>query len=173
MARADLDAHFAKIDELTEEIERIVPTDGYQNVQFRSDLAGLLVVAIAATYESCVKDVLYERALRHHVAFGAFAERNFEKLNSRIQIKDLKKYCQLFGSGALQNEFRDRLKERKEKLLQRSGKNIENCYEQVLEWRHAFAHAMVRNHTIEEAVNTHRCAKRVLYVFDEVISGSQ
>lgn len=172
MARADLDAHFSKIDDLIEEIERIVPIEGYENVQFRSDLAGLLVVAIAATYESCVKEVLFERARRHHAAFGGFASRNFQKLNSRIQIKDLRKYCQLYGSNALDQAFKQKLKKRKELILERSGKNIETCYEQVLAWRHDFAHAMVRNHTIEEAINTHRCGKRVLYVFDEVISNS-
>jgi RiboL-PSP-HEPN len=169
MPRADLDLHFAKIDALIAEINGFVPSTDYRAVQFRSELAGLLVVAMAATYETCVKDILYEYANRHHVAFGKFALRNYEKLNSRVQINDLRKYCELFDP-AIKLRFRDNLSTRKKSLLDRTGKNIETSYEQILSWRHDFAHARIRNTTIEEAGATHRLGKRVLYVFDEAFS---
>lgn len=169
MSRADLDAHFAKIEELIVEIDDLVPSSSYRSVQFRADLAGLLVVAMAATYESCVKDVLYAYASRQHVAFGDYAQRSYEKLNSRIAVRDLKKYCEIFDP-AICNRFRSRLAERKSLILARAGKNIETSYEQVLSWRHDFAHARIRNTTIEEAAATHRVGKRILYIFDDAFN---
>ncbi|QOD63842.1 hypothetical protein HGK82_00795 [Ochrobactrum sp. MT180101] len=167
MPRADLDAHFSKIDDLISEINGLVPADsGYRAVQFRADLAGLLVVAMAATYETCVKQVLYEYADSHHIAFGGYARRSYEKINSRVLVRDLTKYCEIFDP-VIKGRFQDRLKARKKALLDRTGKNIVTAYEQILEWRHEFAHAGNRNTTIEEAANTHRIGKRIIYLFDD------
>lgn len=166
MPRADLDAQFTRIDALVNEIQQLVPENNYQNVQFRADLAGLLVVAIAATYESCVKETLFAHANSHHAAFGGFTRRNYERLNSRIRLDDLSGYCTLFDP-AIKVRFKDRLRTRKTKLLERVGKNIEVSYGQILAWRNDFAHAGIRNTTIEEAAQTHRIGKRVLYVFDD------
>lgn len=163
MPRADLDAHFSKIDALIAEIDGLVPSTSYRSVQFRADLAGLLVVAMAATYETCVKEVLFEYANRHHIAFGGYAFRNYEKLNSRVLVKDLKKYCELFDP-VIQARFKTRLTAKKKTLLDRVGKNIETSYEQILSWRHDFAHAGIRQTTIEEAAATHRIGKRILYM---------
>lgn len=169
MSRADLDLHFAKIDELIKEINELVPSHSYRSIQFRSDLAGLLVVAMAATYETCVKEILFEYANRHHVFFGAFAQRNYEKLNSRIKVNDLEKYCKLYDPILCQ-KFRNSLSKKKKLLLERIGKNIETSYEQILSWRHDFAHARIRNTTIEEASETHKMAKRVIYILDEALT---
>lgn len=51
MPRSDLDVHFVRIDDMVSEIDELVPPDS--SAQFRADLAGLLVVAMAATYETC------------------------------------------------------------------------------------------------------------------------
>lgn len=169
MPRADLDLQFDRIDVLIAEINGLVPSDGYRAIQFRAHLAGLLVVAMAATYESCVKDILHEHAKQHHAAFGGFTLRNYQKLNSRVQVSDLKKYCELFDPNICVR-FKERLTARKKSLLSRAGKNIETSYEQILTWRHDFAHAGIRNTTIEEAERTHRAAKRILYIFDDAFN---
>ncbi|WP_224543260.1 HEPN domain-containing protein [Mesorhizobium sp. CA16] len=167
MSRSDLDVHFSKIDDLISEINGLVPVDSaYRTVRFRADLAGLLVVAMAATYETCVKEILYEFANRHHTAFGGYARRSYNKINSRVAVKDLKKYCDIFDPD-IRTRFNSRLSLKKQAILARTGKNIEASYEQILDWRHEFAHAGNRNTTIEEATKTHRLAKRVMYVFDD------
>jgi RiboL-PSP-HEPN len=170
MSRAELDIHFAKIDALIAEIEGFVPSTDFRSIQFRADLAGLLVVAMVATYETCVKEILYDYANKHHIAFGEFALRNFERLNSRIQVNDLKKYCGLFDP-AIGRRFKAKLTLKKDDLMKRVGKNIVLSYEQVLDWRHDFAHAGIRQTTIEEATKTHRIAKRVMYIFDDAFNG--
>ncbi|MDE8347983.1 MAG: HEPN domain-containing protein [Acidocella sp.] len=166
MPRADLDEHFLELDKLVAKINSFVPADDkYRSVEFRADLAGLLVVAIASTYETCVKEILYEHANRHHLSFGNFTLRNYERLNSRVKVNDLQKYCELFDP-TIKARFKERLVTKKRCLLDRIGANIETSYEQILSWRHDFAHAGVRATTIEEATKTHMLGKRVLYIFD-------
>ena len=169
MSRSDIDEHFSKIDELVEEIEEVVPSGTYRSIKFRADLAGLLVVAISATYENCVKMILCEYATRQHQSFGQFATRNFDRLNSRIKVSDLVKYCEVFDPQVCAR-FKDQLARRKRKLLERTGKNIQTSYEQILNWRHDFAHARIQSTTIEEAVTHHRFGKRVIYIFDGAFS---
>ncbi|TJZ92495.1 hypothetical protein FA743_06395 [Paracoccus gahaiensis] len=167
MPRQDLDVHFAKIDALVSEINAIVPANGgYQSVQFRADLAGLLVVAIAATYETCVKEIMSTYATAQHVKFGGFTGRQYRKLNSKVKVSDLKSYCELFGPDIC-STFRNRLKAKKKRILDSRGVNVEMSYEQILTWRHDFAHAWNRNTTIEEAAMTHRAGKIILYLFNE------
>jgi hypothetical protein len=170
MSRADLDVHFDRIDQLVNEMTLFVPSSMIGAGQFRADLAGLLVVSIAASYESCVKDILITYATGHHVAFGTFTLNNYKKLNSRIAVSDLHQYSSLFDDNVA-IKFKDILADRKKRIDQRIGKNIETCYKQILSWRHDFAHAGIRNTTIEEAMTTHRIAKRVLYSFDEAFNG--
>lgn len=170
MPRADLDVHFARIDGLVQEIGQFVPKDTTKTIQFRADLAGLLVVTIAATYESCVKDTLFYFANRHHSSFGSYVFNNYRRLNSRINLDDLNRYCKLFGDN-VHKRFRQILTQRSGKLLDRIGKDIGKSYSQILDWRHDFAHEGKRNTTIEEAIVTHKLAKRVLYAFDDAFNG--
>lgn len=169
MARADLTVHFDRIERLVNEMDAFVPKDYKGVTEFRADLAGLLVVSIAASYESCVKETLVNYASNCHTLFGQFTANNFEKLNSKIAVSDLNRYTKLFDTG-INKKFKSNLSRRKERIDKRIGRNIESSYEQILSWRHDFAHAGLRNTTIEEALITHRLAKRVLYAFDEAFS---
>jgi len=167
MPRPDLDSHFVKIDQLILDIDAQVPpgTD-YATISLRADLAGLLVVTIAATYETCVKEIIHGYANRVHHKFGIFAVENFKKINSRIKMNDLYGYCKLFDPN-INKRFKSLLDQRKKALLLRTSQDIEDRYEQILCWRHGFAHAWIRNATIEDVVRAHRAGKRVLYVFDQ------
>lgn len=169
MARVDLDLHFQRIELLEAHMSEFIPATDLKAAEFRADLAGLLVVATVATYENCVKDVLVSSAHRHHAAFGSFAANNFAKLNSRIALSDLNIYAKNFDP-AIHSKFKELLNKRQKLIDSRIGKNISKAYEQMLDWRHAFAHAGIRNTTIEEAMVTHNLAKRVLYVFDQAFT---
>lgn len=164
MTRDILEPHLAKIEELSAEIILNVPIGDTKTTIFRADLAGLLVVAAVSTYEACVKDILINYANAHHPAFGSFATNNFAKLNSRIAIGDLNSYTKLCD-GRIHGNFKDGLKLRRDKINHKIGKDIMKSYEQMLSWRHDFAHAWIRNTTVEEAMITHTLAKRVIYSF--------
>lgn len=153
------------IDRLYDEIVRFVPQDTAV-LQFRSDLAGLLVVAMAASYENCVKEILISRCSSFHESFGTFATNLYSKLNSRITVKDLGDYAKLFGVGK-RDHFKDSLKIKRAAILGRTGKDISERYQQILDWRHQYAHAGQQNTTVEEAFAAHTFAKRVIYVFAE------
>ncbi|MCU4181655.1 HEPN domain-containing protein [Bosea sp. BH3] len=169
MAKSDVIRQLSTLDDLIEEINSLIPSSSPRSVTFRADLAGLLVVAMAATYETCVKEILCDYASRHHAAFGGFTVRNYERLNSKIRVSDLKKYCETFDP-AIHSRFKRNLSQKKNSILERTGSNIETSYEQILNWRHDFAHARGRNTTIEEAVKTHTSGKRILYIFDDAFS---
>jgi hypothetical protein len=170
MPRPDLDSHFVKIDQLILDIDaHVPPSTGYAAVKLRADLAGLLVVTMAATYETCVKEVIHGHANRVHLKFGNFTAENFKKINSKININDLNHYCNLFDPN-INQRFNFLLAKRKAEMLRRTGQDIEDRYKQILRWRHGFAHAWTRNATIEDVVRAHRAGKRVLYVFDQAFS---
>ena len=164
MNRNILEPHLSKIKELSAEIIINVPNGDTKTTIFRADLAGLLVVAAVSTYEACVKDILINYANAHHPAFGSFATNNFAKLNSRITIGDLNSYAKLCDNN-IHESFKNDLKLHKDKINQKIGKDITKSYEQMLSWRHDFAHAWIRNTTVEEAMITHTLAKRVIYSF--------
>jgi hypothetical protein len=168
MARSDIDEVLDRVESLAAEIEQFVPNDP-KSVQFRADLAGLLVVAIASSYETCVKETLTAYAGRHHSQFAIFTQNHFEKLNSKVAVSDLYKYASTFDN-AVHFEFGQLIKRRKGAIYKRIGKDFVASYNQILKWRHDFAHAGIRNTTVEEALATHRLAKRVLYCFDDAFS---
>ena len=164
MARADIDDILGRIEQLAAEINQFVPTET-KSIQFRADLAGLLVVAMAAAYETCVKETLTSYASRHHSQFAIFTQNHFERLNSRVALSDLYRYASTFDSS-VHHQFGQEVKRRKGAINSRVGKDITAAYALILKWRHDFAHAGIRNTTVEEALATHRLAKRVLYCFD-------
>lgn len=169
MSRADLDAHFRRIDNLVEHMDRMVPEGGKGTADFRGDLAGLLVVAIVASYETCVKEVMINFASRKHSQFEVFVANEYSKLSSRVAVSDLHRYAQLFGHE-VGGRFKSRLNQRSDSIGQRTGVDIKQSYSQLLNWRHDFAHAGKRNTTIDEAMQFHCYGKRVLYAFDEAFA---
>ncbi len=103
---------------------------------------------------------------RHHAQFHLFTQNHFRKLNSRISVSDLYKYARTFDNTT-HTKFGVLMNKRKKKLQNYVGKDFTAAYEQLLNWRHDFAHAGVRHTTVEEALKTHRLAKWVLLTFDD------
>lgn len=164
MPRKDLDSHFQRIDDLAAEMSKFAPPGTVDADAFRADLAGLLVVTMAATYESCVKDILFNFASRNHKNFGQYVLIRYEKLNSKVAVGDLHNYAKMFSPSAA-DKFKKDIKKRRDYIYKRTGRDITDAYTQILQWRHAFAHSWTRNTTLEEAVDTHRLAKRVIFSF--------
>ena len=168
MPSHDVRALLAPIDRLYDEITQFVPQDT-QRLQFRSDLSGLIVVAMAASYENCVKETLVSYCGSHHPEFGAFAANQYRKLNSRVGLNDLINYAKLFGS-VKSDSYKLILKSRRAAILDRTGKDISERYEQILQWRHQYAHAGQQNTTVEEAFAAHTLGKRVIFAFADALA---
>ena len=166
MTRPDLDEHFERVEVMAREITRFVPEGTLGATDFRGDLAGLLVVSMAASYEACVKEILVNYASKIHPSFELFTNNQFGKLSSRVAVSDLFRYANLFDPN-IKIKFKSIFNSRKTRIKERTGIDIEKSYELILSWRHDFAHAGVKNTTLEEAITIHQQAKRVLYCFDE------
>ena len=164
MNRPELQMCLDRINALASEMQSYVPASLKGVEEFRADLAGLLTVIIVASYESCVKETLIGFSLRHNQTFSEYVERRYDKLNSKIAINDLSKYCSDF-SPAAKKLFTSNRNKRKERISKFLGQDIEKKYKQILDWRHDFAHKGSRNTTIEEVMQFHRYAKHVLFAF--------
>lgn len=166
MSHSDLALNFQRIDNLVSEMNNFAPNTTKGISDFRADLAGMLVVTIAAMYETCAKETMVSYAGKHNAAFEDFTANNFSRLSSRIRLNDLRNYCQNF-SPQIRNNFDVLFKRRKSQVRKVTGKNIESEFENMLKWRHDFAHAGIRNTTIEEAIKTHRLARIVMLTFHD------
>ncbi|WP_299793343.1 HEPN domain-containing protein [uncultured Marivita sp.] len=153
-----------RVDKLVEEMDQFVPAGSRGVVEFRADLAGMLVVTIAAMYETCVKTTMISYAARFGREFEGFTERNYKKLSSKISHRDLRRYASTFDT-ALCDRFDEVLDRRRKMAVKLSGKNPIKQLDQILDWRHDFAHAGLRQTTISEAMNTHRLASIVILSF--------
>ncbi len=148
---------------LARDIDKTIPQSN-SNSALRADLAGLLIISIAASYESCVKETFFTYSSKHNDRFAFFIEKNFDKLNSKITLDDLNRYAKTFGDS-ISKRFQDNLKKNKRTISDINGQNIEQCYKTLLQWRHAFAHAGERKATINEALKAHNYARLVIYSF--------
>lgn len=169
MLPEELQEHFSRVDRLVHEMNQFVPAENRGVTEFRADLAGMLVVTIAAMYETCVKTTMVSYAARYGKEFEGFAERNFQKLSSKISYNDLKRYARTFD-GQICNRFEKTLDRRRKLAVSLSGKNPIKQLDQILDWRHDFAHAGLRQTTISEAVKTHRLASIVILSFHNAFS---
>lgn len=166
MRRPELDPYMRRISDLASEIKRQVPDDSRikGRTDFRADLAGLLTVCIVANYESCVKETLFKFASNHHCKFADYVSSSYSQLNSQIRVNNLKGYCKDFDPGA-RTKFDSLFKTRKNIIKTRIGRDIEDSYNQIIDWRHDFAHAAQRKTTIEEAYKFHILGRHVLFTF--------
>ncbi|MHA7002703.1 HEPN domain-containing protein [Aeromonas schubertii] len=169
MATSEIPVLLQKGFNLANAIGHHVPNTTH-TVELRADLAGLLVVSIAASYESCVKEILYNYSSSHNEKFAFFIENNFKKLNSKINISDLNQYAKMFDP-AIHAKFEKELKRNRERVQKFSGKDIVGSYSTLLSWRHSFAHSAERKTTIEEALKTHRLAKIVIQTYNKAFNG--
>lgn len=166
MRRLEIDPYLKKVDKLIQEMNDHAPRTKVNSIEFRADLAGLLVVTIASTYESCVKEIMTAYAASHSDAFSNYISKNYDRLNSRISSGDLFKYTKLFGED-IHRQYKRLIIKRTENINIRYRKDITSCYSLILSWRHDYAHAWKKQTTIEEAAETHKIAKHVIYMFND------
>lgn len=172
MARRDIEDILSRVAVLAEEMDEFAPASNIHAANFRADLGGLLTVAIASTYEECVKEVLINFAASKHPDFEKFARNNFGRLSSKVMVSDLMNYAAAFDQDR-KNTFKESLQDRKSIIKRRTGVDIQERYEQLLKWRHDYAHEGKRNTTIEEALIFHRFGKRVILCFDQAFPSEE
>lgn len=169
MSRAEIIDALSRVKSLSDEIDVFAPPDQPKFTEFRADLAGLLNVMVCATYENCVKSVIFDFTSRHHALFGSYAQVRYDKINSKISLGDLYNYADTFHPK-IGKHFREKFKSCKSYYLKRTSINIEESYSQILRWRHTFAHTGTRVTTVEEVITHHKVAKRTVLLFSDSFS---
>jgi hypothetical protein len=92
-----LDRNFRHIRNLARDIEAKLNGTSSAEQRLRNEIAGMFAVTIAASYEGIVKETLVNYAGNFHPKYRSYIEKDFEKLNARISIDDLKSYSRRFG----------------------------------------------------------------------------
>ena len=165
-----LEQKFDDIAHLIDNIDYLVPIKNIGGIDLRGELAGMVTVYIVANYENCIKETLLAHASNKDEAFAEFVGNQFDKLNSKIRVGDLKKIASKF-SDQIRKDFDILLKGRKNKIEYFTKRDIVSCYDLILNWRHNFAHTGAKDTTLEEAWLNHRFAKYVIIAFDQAFNG--
>lgn len=165
MKKSSLDDYFRKIDNLFLELNELAPEIDIKKRNIRNEFSGLMVVSLAANYENCVKTILINYADFFHNKFSHQVERKYSYLNSRIKTDSLREYLNHFdGDVAF---FQKKIKTYSIKLRN----EIDKTYDQILTWRHSYAHANNSITSLDDAYKAHRYAKYVLYAFEDALMG--
>jgi hypothetical protein len=168
-----IDESFLHIRNLARDIEEKLSGTSSAEQRLRNEIAGMFAVTIAASYEGIVKETLVEYAGKFHTKYQAHIEKDFERLNARISINDLKSYSRRFGltewtgHGAKKNSttFHKLLAEKKLVVERRFRTDLEKSYENIFDWRNSYAHERSTTATFSDVYEAHRVAQYVIRSF--------
>lgn len=165
MKQSCISEFFEKIDILFQELNEIAPESDVKKRKIRNEFSGLIVISLAATYENCIKTILINYADFYHDKFSHQVERKYNYLNSRIKFETLKEYVSHFDGDVSYFE------KKVYKCSLRLRNEINKTYDQILNWRHHYAHAHNNVTSLNDAYKAHRYAKYVLYSFEDALIG--
>ncbi|HCM9092553.1 TPA: hypothetical protein N5K73_003510 [Enterobacter kobei] len=165
MKQSCISEFFEKIDILYRELNNLAPETDIKRSKIRNEFSGLMVVSLAATYENCVKTILINYADFYHDKFSHQVERKYSYLNSRIKFETLKEYLSHFDGDI--TYFESKIQKATVKLRN----EINKTYDQILTWRHSYAHTHNNVTSLNDAYKAHRYAKYVLYSFEDALIG--
>ncbi len=154
----ELDLFYAQLDALA-------PSTDALKTEERKKFSTFYVVCIAATYENCIRDVLYEYSDFYHKKFSFQVERKYQRLNSKIKYTDLKSILSTFDGNHKWFE------KKCSKIGSSLSIDLSKAYDQLLDWRHSAAHANKYPTSLEEVYKIHSSAKNIIYSFEESLLG--
>lgn len=167
--------NFAHLRRLSSSINARLNSDSADDRVIRNELAGMFAVTIVATYEGIVKATLIDYAERIHPKYGSHVENDFEKLNARISVDDLKKYSMMFGlprweapqAKPKNTVFDGKLAETRPIVERRFRRDMMGSYKNLFIWRNAYAHERSTSATLSDVYDSHRVAQYVIRSFVE------
>lgn len=170
MAKPTFVSYLEKVEELASNVVRNAPQPNPAIDSYRADLAGFLSVAYAAAFEECVKEIVKTFAKRQHILLHRVIEKKFDRINGKIKIEVIRDdYLQQFGEE-YSAKFKKIISRIDEEELRKVGASPVSSYANIISWRHAFAHALERQTTIDEVQKAYPLAKRIVHALDEALS---
>jgi len=162
--------HLEWARKLTTDVLGFAPPPSPATDSFRADLAGLLCTAYIAALECCIKAIFTSFSREIHAVLGNVAEYHFERLSSKIHIDTIRKvYAGQFGEF-YRLKFQELLDNKESEFLTRSGRSLREAYNNLLTWRHAFAHEGKKLATLDDVVSVLSLCEMVIYTLDDCMS---
>lgn len=168
-----LNENFLHIRGLARDIEGRLSGTTTADQRLRNELAGMFAVTIAATYEGIVREALIAYAGKFHSKYRNHIEKDFERLNARISVNDLKAYSRRFGlaewtgRGVKKNSttFHRILSERQSVVERKFRADLVRSYENIFTWRNAYAHERTTSATFSDVYKAHKVGQYVIRSF--------
>ena len=168
-----LSENFQHIRNLARDVEERLQGTSSADQRIRNEIAGMFAVTIAASYESIIKETVVNYAGGFHPKYRDHVEKDFNKINARISLSDLKEYSRRFGlkewvgHGVKQNSttFHRVLQEKRVVVERRFRADLFTSYESIFRWRHAYAHERATSATFSDVYKAHRVAQYVIRSF--------
>jgi hypothetical protein len=159
MAYAD---HFKLADDLISHLTPAVA--GIRDPFLASRYAGFVAITAVTVYELAVKEVLCTFGDSKHAVLGNFTRSYFDRINGRIKYKILhEEYVASFGDKYVRR-FKRNVEKRQKELLVARRKSMLNSYDNIITWRHQFAHEgqIPTSATYAEAVDSYEIGKELI-----------
>ncbi len=137
----------------------------------QSKYVGFVAVTVVAVFELAIKDIFIEFSEKKHKVLGTYTRSQFERINGRIKIPIIRdEYCKNFGVK-YSTSFKSKLDKAEVHYLRVQKKSIKNSYNNLLEWRHEFAHAgRIPTHvTYHEVTQSYTAGKEVIRCLAEAM----
>jgi hypothetical protein len=159
MAYAD---HFKLADDLISHLTPAVA--GIKDPFLASRYSGFVAVTAVTVYELAVKEILCTFGESKHIVLGNFTRSYFERINGRIKYITLHgEYVSAFGDKYVRR-FKKIVQGREREILLSKKKSILTSYDNIITWRHQFAHQgqVPTNATYAEAVDAYEAGKEII-----------
>jgi hypothetical protein len=153
---------FKLTDDLIEHLDPVLTSINDPFIESR--YTGFLAVSSVTVLELAIKDIFQEFADSVNPILGCFCAKYFERINGRIGLESIRKdYLTKFGADFLA-QFKARLEEIEAQHLRGSGESVKSSYDNLIVWRHQFAHQgeVPTNASYRDVKKAFACAKIVL-----------
>ena len=170
MPQNKFEKHLTKVEGLATKMLSHAGQGSFSDQEFSADVAGFLSIAYAAAFEECIKDIFIEFARNEHKVLHSVISISFDRIDSKIRINDhiKDKYLKQLGSD-YRDRFSSQLEAEEKKYNKDKKASIKTSYENIINWRHEFAHKLESNTTISEVQSAYDAAKKVIMILNNCL----
>lgn len=161
--------HFILADDLIAHLNEVI--GGVGDSFIASRYVGFVAVAGTTVYELAIKEIFVTFCNKKHKVFGSFAGKYFERLNGRIKTRDLKEnHIPRFGEKYLKR-YQRLIRQTEKDYLRNNGISVLSSYNNVIGWRHQFAHEgkIPTTATYAEVTQSFESGKQVIHCLNRVM----
>jgi hypothetical protein len=155
--------HFKHADDLISHLNGVVSSVKDQLIATK--YVGFVAVACTTVYELAIKEIFIAFSEKKDKVFGVFAEKYFDRLNGRIKTKHLTGDHIIRFGGDYVKCFKEEINMAEDRHLNIHRISILSSYNNVIEWRHQFAHQgeIPTTATYDEVTKSFEAGKEVIH----------